>query len=99
MSDCQSVTVETSEQIVVVEQVGARGLQGPPGSGGDANYVFNQSSPASTWTITHPLNKFPSVSIVDSSGRLVYGIVNYDSTSQVTVDFNGRSFSGKAYLN
>jgi hypothetical protein len=78
---------------------GEKGEPGDGGSGGDLNYVFSQSSPASTWTITHPLNKFPSVSVIDSSGRLVYGVVNYDSTSQVTVDFNGRSFSGKAYLN
>lgn len=63
-----------------------------------STHVHNQIAPLSTWTIDHPLNKFPSVSIVDSAGNLVIGDVQYVSTSQVIVSFVAQ-FSGRAYLN
>lgn len=66
--------------------------------GGDKNFVFTQSSASSTWTVSHNLNKFPSVSVVDSAGTAVIGNVTYNSTSQITLTFSA-SFSGKAYLN
>ena len=66
--------------------------------GTDKNFVFTQSSASDTWTINHTLNKFPSVSVVDSAGTGVIGNVTYNSTSQITLTFSA-SFSGKAYLN
>jgi hypothetical protein len=71
---------------------------GAGGGGGDAEYVFTQAIPSSTWTINHPLNKYPSITVVDSSKRLVEGDVQYVNTSQMIVTFSG-SFSGSAYLN
>lgn len=64
----------------------------------DLNYVHNQIASSDTWTITHGLNKYPSVSIVDTGGNVVVGEVKYDSLTQVTVTFSS-AFSGKAYLN
>jgi hypothetical protein len=64
----------------------------------DAHYVHEQLTPESIWLITHPLDKRPSVAVVDSSGREVYGVIDYLSSSVVRVSFNG-SFSGLAYLN
>jgi hypothetical protein len=62
-------------------------------------YVHNQETPSDTWTIAHGLDKYPSVTVVDSSGRKVEGGVDYSGgLNVVTVDFNG-AFSGKAYLN
>lgn len=61
-------------------------------------YTHNQSSPASTWTITHNMNKYPSVTIVDSAGTTVDGSVDYTSLNAVTINFCG-AFSGKAYFN
>lgn len=61
-------------------------------------YVFTQSTPSATWTINHDLNKYPSVSIVDSANDEVIGEVNYTSTTQVVVSFSA-AFSGKAFLN
>lgn len=61
-------------------------------------YVFVQSTPSATWTINHDLNKYPSVSIVDSANDEVIGEVNYTSTTQVVVSFSA-AFSGKAFLN
>jgi hypothetical protein len=64
----------------------------------DKKYVYIQNTPETTWTITHNLQKYPSVTIVDSSESVVIGEVNYTNNNQLTVTFNG-GFSGKAYLN
>lgn len=61
-------------------------------------FVVNQADAASQWVINHSLEKFPSVTVVDSAGNVVYGQVNYVDENTVTVDF-GASFSGTAYLN
>lgn len=68
------------------------------GTGDDLTYVHNQIVPSSTWVITHNLNKFPSVTIVDSAGTVVIGDVTHNSNDQVTVTFNS-AFAGRAYLN
>jgi hypothetical protein len=47
--------------------------------------------------IIHTLGGYPSVSIVDSAKTAVFGEVQYDSTTQVTVSFTV-PFSGYAYL-
>lgn len=66
--------------------------------GGDKAYVYIQSSAANVWVITHNLNKYPSVTVVDSAGSVVVGEVVYNNANKVTITFIG-SFSGKAYLN
>ena len=70
---------------------------------GDITYTHNQSSTSDTWTITHNLNRFPSVTVVDSANTVVMGTVVYNSANQLTITFfaGGASvaFQGKAYLN
>lgn len=61
-------------------------------------YVHTQVVPAIQWNITHNLNKFPSVSIVDSSYEEVIGEVEYIDSNNLTVRFTA-SFSGEAYIN
>lgn len=61
-------------------------------------YTHTQGAPSSTWSITHGMNKYPSVTIVDSAGTTVDGSVDYPSLNTVTITFCG-AFSGKAYLN
>ncbi len=61
-------------------------------------YTYTQGSPASTWNIAHTLNKFPSVSVVDSANNDVIGDVHYTDQSNLTITFSS-PFSGKAYLN
>lgn len=77
-------------------------VPGTPGGGsedGDKTHVHIQNTAAATWTINHPLNKFPSVTIVDSAGDHVGGaIINYINEAQLTATF-GAAFAGKAYLN
>ena len=60
--------------------------------------VFEQAIPSNIWEIQHNLNKYPSVSIVDSAGSIVIGDVLYVDENFITITFSG-GFSGKAYLN
>ncbi|WP_051221223.1 RES family NAD+ phosphorylase [Eremococcus coleocola] len=62
------------------------------------NYVHTQQVASDIWEINHSLNKYPSVTIVDTSGNLVIGNVHYISTSKIVVKFSA-PFSGVAYLN
>jgi hypothetical protein len=64
----------------------------------DKNFVYTQGVPSDTWTINHTLNKYPSVTIIDSGGTEVIGNIKYIDTSTVIVTF-ASGFSGKAILN
>jgi hypothetical protein len=48
--------------------------------------------------ITHNLDKYPSVTIVDSGFTVVYGEIEYLSKNQLEITFTN-PFSGEAYLN
>lgn len=63
-----------------------------------SNYTHNQITLSTSWSINHGLNKYPSVSVVDSGNNIVVGDVKYTDLNNLTVTFNS-SFSGKAYLN
>lgn len=62
------------------------------------SYIFNQGTPSSSWTITHMLGKYPSVTIIDSADRVVIGEIQYIDSNTLIVSF-AAGFSGKAYLN
>ncbi len=66
--------------------------------GGDKTYAYPQDVPLAQWVVTHNMNKYPSVSVVDSAGSAVVGEVLYDSLNQVTINFSA-PFSGKAFFN
>lgn len=59
--------------------------------------IHIQSSPSSTWNITHDLNFVPNLTIVDSSGNVVEGAYEYTSASSITATFS-ENLSGSAYL-
>ena len=61
-------------------------------------YVHDQDVAASTWEITHNLNKYPTVILVDNTGTTFRAPVTYDSLSKCTVTLNVPA-AGKAYLN
>ncbi len=67
-------------------------------SDADKTYEHAQNMPSDTWIVSHGLNKYVSVTVVDSGGSMVEGTMVYDSLNQVTITFNA-TFSGKAYLN
>lgn len=81
---------------------GIPGVKGDPGQEGglvlnDVFYTHIQSVASALWTITHPLSYHPTVTVVDSSGRVVEGGVTYLSNNTVQVEFSA-GFSGIAYL-
>jgi hypothetical protein len=64
----------------------------------DATFVFNQEVPSKEWVITHNLNKFPAVTIIDSADSVVFGDVQYLNSNSLKINFTAE-FSGKVYLN
>lgn len=64
----------------------------------DKFYQFTQNVASNEWTITHNLDKYPSVSVVDSAGTIITGEVTYLSLNALKITFRA-AFSGKAYLN
>jgi hypothetical protein len=91
------VTTNLVSKDISVDVILTGGIVQISGSG-DKNFVFNQSSASSTWTINHTLDKFPAVEVVNSANTIVIGDITYNSTSQITITFTA-AFSGKAYLN
>lgn len=61
-------------------------------------FVYEQIMATDIWTVNHQLNKFPSVTVVDSGGNVAIGEVAYISNNQITIRFSAE-FSGKVYLN
>ena len=64
----------------------------------DKNFVYEWSTPETTLTIAHNLNKFPSVSIVDTAGSEIIGDVTYLDTNRVAITFSAAT-RGKAFFN
>ncbi len=64
----------------------------------DKTFTFTQSVASSTWSVTHNLDKFPSVSVVDSGNTTVLGSVEYINENELTITFSA-PFSGYAYMN
>lgn len=73
-------------------------LQYDTARSGDKTYIHTQGSALDVWTIEHNLGKYPSVSVVDSGGSVVYGNIDYIDNDSLTVTF-AAPFGGKAYLN
>lgn len=64
----------------------------------DKNYVHEQLSSSSFWTVNHNLGKFPSVTVVDSGGTVVIGDITYIDQESLTISFSS-AFAGVAYIN
>jgi hypothetical protein len=66
----------------------------------DKHYAFEVevASARTTWNIQHNLAKFPSVTVVLSTGQKGYGDVTYVDSNNLTITFAGDE-SGKAYMN
>lgn len=99
-ADQTTSLVERPElQLVHIEgPQGPAGPKGDPGPSGSASYVWDQAAPSASWLITHNLGVYPSVTVVDSTDRVVEGAVNYIDSNNIRVDFNA-PFTGQAFLN
>ena len=67
-------------------------------SAADKHFVFEQGIASDTWVIEHNLNKYPSVSLVDSAGTQFDADVEYNDENTCTIRMNGAT-TGKAFLN
>jgi len=64
----------------------------------DKSFVFTQGTTSTSWEVVHNLNKFPSITVVDTANTVVFGEYIYNSLNKVTLNFKN-AFAGKAYLN
>lgn len=96
------ITLPSEEKVKIISELrqGPIGPQGRPGEDGlgSTTYVHTQSMASTTWTINHNLEKFPSVTVVDSSNRLVFAMVEYIDENNLIVSVTA-PFAGLAYLN
>ncbi len=65
---------------------------------GDKTFVYQQTIPAKTWEVQHGLNKFPSITVVDTAKSVVVGDYTYVDNNNVILNFSA-AFAGKAYFN
>jgi hypothetical protein len=92
---------KSSRQIVVT----APGPQGASGADGVqsseiaelVSYRHIQNVLSAEWTVNHNLNFYPNVTVYNSAGSMVEGIVNHINPVSLTITFSD-PISGKAYL-
>lgn len=92
-----------SEENCVVEQTFEQYIQSIVndmivGLGNDKNFVYLQNTPSVMWDINHNLNKYASVTVVDSGDTVVIGEVMYLDANNIRLVFSN-AFSGKAFIN
>ena len=87
-----SMIVEDAERMFVTEAEKAALL------GFRESDVFTQMVSSATWTIQHNLDKYPSVTVIDSAGTICVGEIQYISSNKLVLIFSS-AFSGIAYLN
>ena len=81
-----------------LKTINGESLQGEGNIQVNTHYAHLQPSASDTWIIEHNMNRYPSVTVVDSAGTEVIGEKIYNSENQVTLKFSS-PFAGKAYLN
>lgn len=64
----------------------------------DKTFIFTQDTPANPWIVNHNLNKFPSATMVLSTGQVGIADIRYIDANNLTITFSGDE-SGKAYMN
>ena len=62
------------------------------------NYVHDQQVASNSWVVPHALNKYASVSIVNTANQVIVGEITYNTLNQLTITFTS-PISGKAYIN
>jgi hypothetical protein len=63
----------------------------------DVRYVHDQPITQSSWVVLHNLGKFPGVTLVDESLRVIEGDVQHVSLNRVDITF-AVPVAGKAFL-
>lgn len=93
------LSVATTTNEITVASPGPQGPQGdtgPIGSPGGALFTHTQGSPASTWVITHNLDREPKATVIIGSEAVEADVV-YNSLNQISVTF-GSPQTGRAQI-
>ena len=101
-----SVDVDVQEQPIEIIVMGGVGPQGPPGNDGrdgldspiQPAVIWDQQVASDLWVVIHSWPGFPSVTVVDTSGKIMIGDVKYINATRIEITFSV-PVSGKAYLN
>lgn len=64
----------------------------------DKSVSFEQSAPATVWVVLHELDKYPSVTVIDSDGELTLCEIEYTNENTVTLRFSEPT-AGMVYIN
>jgi hypothetical protein len=59
--------------------------------------IWFQPEASAEWIVVHGLNGFPNVTVVDSTGRVVHGALEYIDANTVRISFNA-AFAGAAFI-
>ena len=86
-----ATSMETPEPYITV--IGVPGPKGDPG----ASFNFTQSLASASWHVNHGLNKYPSVTVLDSSNDLVDCDIVYIDYNNLTINAE-YPFTGTAYI-
>lgn len=99
MTDIQAITINVTQQVVTVSQKGVPGDRGPPGTGTGTAFVFQQPTPAPSWTINHNLGYRPQVTLFDTGNSVFNAQIDHPSINQTIVRMaSGLSMAGSARL-
>jgi len=94
MNNNRSVTVtKVVKNTVVVDH----GRLNAVALGGLSAYTHTQATPSTEWVVNHNLTFTPSVTVVNNSGEVLIGEVQFTGTQQITVRFTAAT-SGLVYL-
>jgi len=67
-------------------------------AGGDLTFLYTEPTPQILWTLAHNMGKFPSVTVLNTSGDEVEAFVNHVDDNNLSITFNTAT-SGTATLN
>lgn len=67
-----------------------------PGTGDATAFEFAQDIPAGSWTVSHGLGIHPSVTVVDSTNKMVIAGIEYLDLNTIVVTFS-TPMSGKVF--
>lgn len=93
-----NVSVNSSNSVSLSTTTANNVTVNSSGASNDAHFEHIQSTASDQWDITHNLGKKPAVSVHDSNGYEVIGVVHHMSLNRVIIEFKVPIF-GRAYFN
>ena len=64
----------------------------------DLHLVHVQDEPSTVWTVEHALDKYPSITIVDDNGYVIFGEIQYINMMKIIITFS-EAVTGRVFCN